>query len=130
MSKKIIDEIKLIENGVRVTLSWIGEGWCGDYDSGNDSDTPLLRMDVDAHKKLKNPNAEDCGGVLKWQPMNDASYCTAISAYHHRTAKKALRVIMDEVKEHVISGDGIKRICERLSWLSKSNINKHLTKKK
>jgi hypothetical protein len=129
MSKKIIDEIKLIENGVRVTLSWIGEGWCGDYDSGNDSDTPLLRMDVDAHKRLKNPYAED-GGRRIWQSMNDASYCTAISAYHHKTAQKALRVIMDEVKYHVIRGDGIKRICESLSWLSKSNINKHLTKKK
>jgi hypothetical protein len=127
--KKNITEIQLIENGVRVTLSWIGEGYNGDYDPNDKSDAPLLRMDVDAHKRLKNPNAED--GGKEWQAMNDASYCTNISAYHHKTAQKALRVIMDEVKDHVIRGDGIKRRCESLSWLSKSNINQHfLTIKK
>lgn len=128
MSKKKISKISLTENGVRVTLSWIGEGYNGDYDPKDKSDTPLLRMDVDAHESLKNPNAEAYGD--EWQAMNDASYCTSISAYHHKTAQKALRVIMDDVKDHVIRGDGIKRRCEGFSWLSKWNINEHLTKKK
>jgi hypothetical protein len=114
MKKKPVD-IQLIENKVKVTLSWIGEGTDGDYDPDNMEDAPLLRFDVFAHKSLKNPYAEDVGRV--WCYMLDSSYCTYLHAFNKKTAKKAIKIIMSEVKDEVLAGHSIKRLCEGLSWM-------------
>jgi hypothetical protein len=34
--------------GVRATLTYLGEGWSGDYDPKDKKDAPLLRIDVDS----------------------------------------------------------------------------------
>ena len=115
-------EMKLIEGDVKVTLSWIGEGLEGDYDFLVLDDIPLLRMDVFARKNLKNPYAEDTGGM--WCYMLDSSYCTQLIAFDKVTAKKALKYIMEEVKDEVIAGHSIKKLCERLSWIDKEMVDK------
>jgi len=112
----------LIEDGVRVSLSWIGEGYDGDYDEANPDDRPLLRFDVDAHKSLNNPRAEEC--TKGFGAMPDSSYCTSLIATDFRVARRALKYIMAEVKPMVIAGESTKRICEKLSWLSSEDFKK------
>jgi hypothetical protein len=103
-------EYQLIDNNVRVILhDDTNEGWGGDYDNSNPDDELLLRFDVD----------ERIGNTNSWQPIDDASYCTALPA---NTSKdkidKALHLIMFEVKDAVESGYSIKKTCERLSWIN------------
>jgi hypothetical protein len=116
---KILEDMSLIEGKVKVTLSYLEEGWNGDYNEDDPSDTPLFRMDVFAHRSLKNENAEDDGKEWLW--MNDSSYCTCIQAIntpgYKEIATKCLNTIMRNVKVHVENGQSVKRVCEKLSWL-------------
>ena len=114
----------LIEDGVRVSLhDECGEGWNGDYDPTDPDDVPLLRFDVDADKKVwehYHSWKQTSGAPDEWSPVDDASYCTQLSANTttHDQARAALRLIMQEVKAPLLSGKSIKRICEGLSWIN------------
>lgn len=50
----------------RVTLDYVGEGVCGDYDPDDEQDEPRLRFYCD---KLSRAYGE-------WCEVDDASYCT------------------------------------------------------
>lgn len=93
-------------NGVRVELSWIGEGCEGDFDPGDPEDQPLLRFDV---SKFEDGS---------WEAVDDSSYCTQIPATTEPgQVMKIAERILDEVEDAVRSGNSIKRQCERLSWI-------------
>lgn len=100
---------QLTENYVRVTFVNLWEGVSGDYDPDDPEDTPLLRFDVERW------NGFD------WEPVEDASYCTTISAspcdHNKECLKELLRTIMDTVGDDVRAGNSIKKKCEGLSWL-------------
>jgi hypothetical protein len=120
-STQAIEPVSLEEDNVKVELSWIGEGWNGDYQADDPNDEPLLRFDISAHKSLNNPYAEPDNGD-GWEPILDASYCTQLLACDKPIAIKALRHIMDVVKPEVLRGYSIKKVCERLSWISDSDL--------
>jgi hypothetical protein len=103
-------EYQLVDGNVRVVLhDSTNEGWGGDYDSSDPDDQLLLRFDVD----------QRIGNTDSWQPIDDASYCTALPANTPREfLDKALQLIMLEVKEAVETGYSIKKTCERLSWIN------------
>ena len=115
------EDRELIEDGVKVTFEYIGEGWCGDYNPEDSEDTPLLRFNVFAHESLKNPFSEESPVKDGYGYMLDSSYCTGMPI---NTPKEiidmALRSIMDEICDDVRIGRSIKKKCEMLSWLKPS----------
>jgi hypothetical protein len=86
----------------------VGEGFYGDYDPDPSSnDLPLLRFSV--YVRI---NGE-------WVAVEDASYCTMMSVNVPKTVlQKALEYIMDEVYEPLSQGYSVKKLCERLSWIT------------
>lgn len=96
-------DMELIRGNRKVGLYDIGEGWNGDYDPNDPNDEALLRFDI-----YELVNGE-------WEPLPDASYCTAIPvSTHPATIRLALEIIMKETAER----DNVKKVAERLSWLT------------
>jgi len=92
---------------VRVELVDIGEGHSGDYNPNNPKDEKLLRFYVQQ-------KAFDY-----WQDVNNASYCTLIpESTTQEEQNKLVKILYDEVVDKVESGCSIKKLCERLSWIS------------
>lgn len=102
---------QLIKDNVMVEWTELGEGIDGDYNPDDPEDTELLRFDV---SQLVNG---------EWEAIDDASYCTQVpvSATPEQKAK-GLQLIMDEVYEWASQGYSIKKLCERLSWISLESI--------
>lgn len=96
----------LLRNGLRVAWETLGEGLSGDYDPDDPDDRELLRFDMDIkHGKY-------------WEPVEDASYCTAMPVTCSGELKrKSLKFIMDHVEPFLKSGASVKRICGWLSWM-------------
>jgi len=112
----------LIEDKVKVIFEDIGEGWNGDYNPDDPDDVSLYRFDVFAHESLKNEYAEDSMIEDGYGFMLDSSYCTQMPTNTPKPIMDmALKRIMEEVKDAVIDGYSIKKICEGLSWLSPSD---------
>ena len=96
------EELVVSRGPVRVGWCNLGEGYFGDYDEDDPEDVNLLRFDVD----------------LNGEPVDDASYCTQVPAdTPDLTLIKLLHIIMNEIHDPLMSGDGIKRLCESLSWI-------------
>ena len=99
----------------RIKIEWeyIGEGNCGEYDENDETDRPLLRFTILKHVK----------NTKGWEQIDDASYCTCIETSTKKvTLKKLLRYIYNEVADQIRSGHSIKKICERLSWVTPSMV--------
>lgn len=98
---------------VKVELEWIGEGLDGDYNDGNWNDVPLLRFTV--YKKVND----------HWETIDDASYCTQLPAtITVERASEAAGYILNRVEDTVLEGGSIKKICEELSWIDTSWLEK------
>lgn len=98
---------------VKVELEWIGEGLDGDYNEENPDDIPLLRFSV--YKKIND----------QWEAIDDASYCTQLPAtIGMGTATVAAAHILRQVEDIVLEGGSIKKICEKLSWIDVSWLEK------
>ena len=98
-------ELQYIKGKVKIEWVNLNEGFSGDYDP---SDEQLLRFDVSRLDRF------DC-----WVEVSDASYCTLFPVLASAEDKKeGLQVLMDNVYEQVCDGHGIKRLCQRLSWIS------------
>lgn len=97
-----------LEKGtVSVEFSELGEGFFGEYNPRDCNDVELLRFYVQEFI--------DC----EWYDVDDSSYCTQLPVETtDEQRKKALQIIMDEVYEPVTQGKSIKKICEKLSWIS------------
>lgn len=101
--RKLRKTWELVRENRMVTLSHIGEGsMVGYYNPNDPEDEPLLRFDI----------YEMVDG--EWEAMDDASYCTGISAFEKpKVIKQVLHTIMDETFDL----DRVKKRAERLSWL-------------
>ena len=111
----MIDLMKGLHEGelVRVTLEYIGEGHRGDYDEDDPTDERLLRFSV---YRWQDDEEMDGGGY--YLELNDASYCTQLPESAGLPIQTmALGVIMEAVYDLIQSGQSIKKVCERLSWL-------------
>jgi len=101
------EETELIIGKVKVEWVNLGEGLSGDYNPDDPEDENLLRFDV---SKLENG---------EWVEVPDASYCTLFSANaSDENKQEGLRILMDNIYEEVRAGHSIKKLCERLSWIS------------
>lgn len=93
------------QDGLRVDLEYIGEGYNGDYDPNDPEDEPLLRF------TLIDVSDGD------WNPVDDASYCTTISAYttpielRENVAKRILNAYLTSDRSKW------KRLGEQLSYI-------------
>ena len=97
------EEMRLTWGNFQVSLEWIGEGTCGDYDEEDMDDIPLLRFSCYKYDDKAGEFAE----------VNDASYCTNLHTGINRyIATRALLRLM----EACIDGCH-KREFERLSWM-------------
>ena len=99
--------------GIEVMVEWVelGEGISGDYNSDDPTDIELLRFDV-SYRNFVMGNEE-------WRDPGDASYCTQMPVKATNKQKMdALKIIMHEVFEPLSEGQSIKKLCERLSWIS------------
>jgi len=104
---------ELIRGNLRIEWENIGEGYNGDYDDTNPDDVNLLRFYV-SQRDTANCEFED---------IDSASYCTLFPANTTDAQQmQALEFMMDKIYPVWISGDSIKRITERLSWISPQNI--------
>ena len=110
-AKAIADGWRLERGVACVELSDIGEGEDGDYDTTDPDDAPYLRFDVSVRDGAT------------WEAVDDASYCIRFEANATIEIRRALLDrIMDEVHDPIASGQSIKRICERLSWLTPQDL--------
>lgn len=96
----------LIKFPVKVEWVELGEGLDGDYNEDDPEDVELLRFDV-----YEWVNGE-------WEPVDNASYCTnfPVSATKEQR-REGLKVLMAGVYKDLVSGNSIKKICEKLSWI-------------
>lgn len=98
--------MELIRNNVKIEWVELGEGLDGDYDPNDQEDIELLRFDVFVQRNGQ------------WEDPGNASYCTMFPAKTSDTIKmEGLQYLMDEIYEPASNGHGIKRLCERLSWI-------------
>ncbi len=112
MSEQSVSQIefnksKIFCNGrFKVSLSYIGEGYDGDYDKNNKSDNPLLRFDIE----------EMIEG--EWEAVENTSYCTQLTAFISTDqAQRALDHLAFHLGDCLINGQ-YKRQCEIISCLS------------
>lgn len=103
------EELELIRDNVKVCWINLGEGHCGDYDEEDPEDENLLRYDVYVLD-------EDY-----WEAVDDASYCTYVSAdTDNEELMRLLEILMNEFYE-VLHNDihaSVKKLGERMSWIS------------
>jgi hypothetical protein len=105
---------ELIKDPIRVSWVELGEGLCEDYNPDDPNDVELLRFDID----IKASEAHQDGDWW-WEAIDDASYCTQVPVSATPEERgKLLEIIMDWVYEPATQGYSIKKICERLSWIS------------
>jgi hypothetical protein len=97
---------------VEVELTWIGEGWCGDYDEEDQNDLMLMRFDVSLIT-IDNDHI----------PVDDASYCTQIALTDPEEIKvKAVTFLAEQYADALSSATkeyipSVKKLGERLSWI-------------
>ena len=105
--------IELIRGCRKVEWIDIGEGWSGDYNPDDPTDTPLLRFDVLELTKVEGLFSDS--PELEWEVLDDASYCTQMPA---DTSEADLRRAAEIIMDATYGKTNIKKICEELSWIS------------
>jgi hypothetical protein len=110
VAEQCFEELEISRGNVEVVFEYIGEGNSGDYDPRDPRDEPLLRFSI--YRK-------DPADVNGRKECEDASYCTQIPittdrALVHRLAEHILDVVYWDVEERC----SVKKLCERLSWIT------------
>jgi hypothetical protein len=90
-----------------VELEHIGEGWSGDYIADDPDDEALLRFSV-----LDAETGEQ---------IDDGSYCTRLP---ESLGDDDRQLVIAAIKRRIDGKDNIKRICEELSWLDMSDVER------
>ena len=99
--------VELIENGLRVDIDYIGEGWSGDYDPEDPEDEPLVRFSCFKQEKGE------------WVELDDASYCTRVSKFEKQSVfEKLASAVMRELDRAASGGSNPKRAMEQMSWVT------------
>lgn len=93
---------------LQVTIGWMGEGWCGDYDEDDPTDEPLLRFDA-YDLKCADPDND-----RRSRSYQDTSYCTALPA---TTSLPQVEAVCKAIAEALAGKPHWKRICEGWSWV-------------
>ena len=111
--KETDEEIVVIQDEtIKAVLEDIGEGVCGDYDPEDADDIQLLRFSAYINND----------GIF--EQMNDASYCTQIplSTPYGELARLCMVIFEKyrDVADAYRNGSSVKKLGERLSWLSPS----------
>ena len=118
INKEITNEPSLTRGDVRVSFVYCDEGYHGGYDPEDPDDDPLLRMDVEVREEMNYPYTDGPDGS-GWETVSSSSYCTGMPTYTEMSVlNKALEHIMDAVHDPLTRGEGIKRTCQSLSWIS------------
>jgi hypothetical protein len=102
------EEMELIKDNVKVCWINLGEGVCGDYDEEDPDDINLLRYDVYV-------NDGDY-----WEAVDDASYCTNVSAdTDNDELLRLLNILLNEFYNalHDDTSVSVKKLGERMSWI-------------
>ena len=105
--------IAIYNDVLRVEWYNAGEGLCGDFNPEDPEDENLLRFDV----YCKYTDSED------WVPVDDASYCTQVSADTSKNRLVELLTIIfnryeDVIRDYINYGTSVKKLGEELSWIS------------
>ena len=111
------------DTGIKVLVEWsdLGEGIDGDWNSDDPEDVSLYRFDISVKRK----------GDEDWDACDDASYCTQVPVdTPDHILIKGLEMIMDEIFEAVVEGHGIKKACERMSWICPDTIERGVWERK
>lgn len=104
-------DIATEHDGVGVSLSYIGEGFSGDYDPSDPNDLPLLRFTV--YRADGDEYTDDA-----------ESYCTSLPAtISEDDGNLIVEAIHREVSSHMDDGM-LHRICENLSYLDASDLQR------
>ena len=102
------EELELIKDNVKICWINLGEGYDGDYDEENAEDDNLLRYEVYVYD-------ED-----HWRAVDDASYCTYVSAdTDNETLMKLLEILMRQFYDvlHYDINASVKKLAETMSWI-------------
>lgn len=84
-----------------------GEGITGDYNPEDPNDVNLLRFDI--YYKVDDD----------WEEVEDASYCTNVAASTDVTRlRELLQHIFSEYRDTDYPSSSVKKIGERLSWIT------------
>ena len=101
--------MELIKGNVKIEWADIGEGLSGDFNPDDPDDIALLRFDV----YVQSPEDGE------WLAVDDSSYCTMMPASESEDLlMNALKYLMEEIFPGASQGYSIKKLCERLSWIS------------
>jgi len=100
----------IIRKNVRIDWVNLKEGHDGDYDPNDKNDENLLRFDVS--RLVREPS-----GRLRWEGIEDGSYCTqVIASTPHTQLVEHLVHFLDTIYDDVSVHGKAKRLCESLSW--------------
>lgn len=108
------EELELIKDNVKVCWVNIGEGYDGDYDEEDAEDDNLLRYEVYVYD-----DESDIEG--HWRAVDDASYCTYVSAdTDNETLMKLLKILMRNFYDvlHYDINSSVKKLAEAMSWIN------------
>ena len=94
---------EVVRGNRKVSLSYIGEGYNGDYDETDPEDAQLLRLDI----------YELVDG--EWESMDDGSYCTGVKV---QTDSRLVSRILNEMMDVIAPLERVKKAGEQLSWVS------------
>ena len=103
------EELSLIKGSLKIVWENIGEGTCGDYHPEDPEDRNLLRYTL----------YKDRDG--SWEQVDDASYCTLISADTSLyDLGRLLAAMLDRFLDAYASDPdaSVKKLGEELSWIS------------
>ena len=91
---------EMVRNNIRIYLhTETHEGWDGDYNPEDPNDQLLFRFDVD---RLVDGN---------WEPIDDASYCTRLTAdLPSNKVQRALEYLLDQIYPSASEGSFVKAV--------------------
>lgn len=92
------------KGAVKVTLTYIGEGYDGDYDPSNPEDAPLYRVDVTRRGR---DYEDECG-----------SFCTHIVAGLDTDYHNLVRRCAEYAHARAADGDSLRHIAAGISWFA------------
>lgn len=103
-----------IDEYVRASFTYIGEGYEGDYEEDDASDAALLRLDIQIAGTL--PMADDLDGRWAW-PQGEGSICTHVRLDHATPAdlERLLSEAIAEARTLVESGGSFSGLLDHAS---------------
>lgn len=93
----------VIYGKVKVSIGWVGEGQCGDFNEDDPDDVPYLRITADDLEYIDNSRSRQ-----------DNSYCTLLPAW---TPIDVLKSVCHAIANSLVDQSHWKRRLEEWSWI-------------